>query len=71
MMDLAVTVRFGAAGSRAALAFGHGGVHLGDDLVERAELLFQLAELVLEVEEDAVVEIFEFPIQWSDWRLTR
>ncbi|OTA39672.1 hypothetical protein BTJ68_00439 [Hortaea werneckii EXF-2000] len=55
-MDLAITVRFGATGGRAALTFGHGGVHLGDDLVQRAELLFELAEFVLEVEEDAMVE---------------
>jgi hypothetical protein len=35
---------------------------LGDAFVEHAEVVFHFGELVLEVEEDAVVEVGEFAV---------
>ena len=54
-------------GRRRFTAVGEGRVHLRDDLVEPAELFFQFGELVLEVEEDAVVEVGEFAVEGFDW----
>jgi len=51
------------SGGRGACGWeGRGGGYLGDAFVEEAELGFKFGELVLEVEQDAMMEVGEFAV---------
>ena len=70
MVDFAAGESVGATGS-CVLAVGRrdGGFQLSNDFVDGAELFFQFAEFVLEVEQDAVVEVLEFTVDGFHGRI--